>query len=89
MENLNVKKLLTLVMIALPHTAMAQERPAHVVAFNGFYLTVSMSTLDVVADFSPADAKAAQICQTVGKSPELQSRDKVTPNRFMLHYVCI
>jgi|AntRauTorckE5430_2_1112549.scaffolds.fasta_scaffold05896_2 hypothetical protein len=89
MESLNVRKILTLALIAMPYAVSAQERPAHVVAFNGFYLTVSMSTLDTVADFSTADTKAAQICETVGKEPELQSRDKVTPNRFMLHYVCI
>mgnify|MGYP003627748442 CR=1 FL=1 len=84
-----MKKILMMALIAMPYAAAAQERPAHVVAFNGFYLTVSMSTLDAVADFSPADEKAAQICETVGKTPELQSRDKVSPNRFMLHYVCI
>jgi hypothetical protein len=73
----------------MPSLALAQQRPAHVVSFNGYYLSVSLSTLDAVADFGPADVKADQICRSVGKMAELQNREKVTPNRFILNYVCI
>jgi hypothetical protein len=78
-----------LVLIGLPFAASAQQRPAYVANFNGYYLTISLSTLDKVADFEPADVKAAEICETVGKTAELQTREKVTEHRFMLSYVCL
>lgn len=83
-----MKLIAVLAMIAAPTFLSAQQRPAYVADFNGHFLQISMSTLDKVPNFEPADLKAADICATVGKSPELQNREKVTPNRFMLFYVC-
>lgn len=84
-----MKILAILVLIGLPSLVGAQQRPAYVVDFNGYYLAVSLSTLDRVPDFDPADLKASEICETVGKTAELQNREKVTDHRFMLFYVCV
>ncbi len=78
-----------LALVASPIMALAQQRPAYVADFNGYFLTISLSTLDKVADFEPADVKAAEVCETVGKAAELQSREKVSEHRFMLFYVCL
>jgi hypothetical protein len=78
-----------LALIGLPMMVFAQQRPAYVADFNGYYLAISLSTLDKVTDFEPADVKASEICETVGKIAELQNREKVTEHRFMLFYVCL
>jgi hypothetical protein len=84
-----LKVIYVLALCLLPSVTLSQQRPAYVVNFNGHFLSVSLSTLDAVANFEPADIKAAQICETVGKTAELQNRQKVSPNRFILNYVCI
>jgi hypothetical protein len=48
-----------LALAVLPLQAMAQQHPVYVAEFNGFYLTISLSTPDEAPDFSPADKKAA------------------------------
>lgn len=86
---IDMKVLAFLAMIFAPSVALAQQKPAHVTDFNGYFLTVSFSFLEAVPDFEPADLKASEVCQSVSKTPELQYREKVTPNRFLLFYLCI
>ena len=59
-----MKIVAALALAALPLQAMAQQHPAYVAEFNGYYLAVSLSTSDEVPDFSPADRKAAEVCQS-------------------------
>lgn len=76
-----------LVLLAAP--AAAQERPAHIVNFNGHSLLVSLADSDKPTDYSPAEAKAQEACASVGKTPQLQYRETVGQYRFMLFYVCL
>lgn len=84
-----MRYLAILALIGAPLVVAAQQRPAYVADFNGYYLAISLSSLDSVADFAPADLKASEVCESVGKAPELQYREKVTDYRFMLFYVCL
>lgn len=76
--------------LALMATAThAQERPAHIADFNGYTVTVSLSDSNKPTDYTPADAKAQEACESVGKAPQLQSRQSVSEWRFLLVYVCL
>ena len=78
-----------LALIGLPSLVGAQQRPAYVAAFNGYYLEIGLSSSGSPTDFGPAEKKAEQICSSVGKSPELQFYETIAKYRFMLFYVCI
>lgn len=78
-----------LALAVLPLQAIAQQHPVYVAGFNGFYLAISFSTPDEAPDFSPADKKAAEVCQSVGRSAELQRREEVRAHGFILYYLCL
>jgi len=84
-----MKAFAILALILTPSLVAAQQRPAHVADFNGYYLKIGLSSSGSPTDFEPADKKADQVCASVGKTPELQFYETVAKYRFEVFYVCL
>ncbi len=84
-----MKYLAILTLLGLPAAGLAQQRPAQVIAFNGHYIEIDLASSHTPTNYDPADEKADQLCDSVGKVPELQYRETVAQGRFKLFYVCL
>ncbi|MGB1388674.1 MAG: hypothetical protein ACPG61_07280 [Paracoccaceae bacterium] len=82
-------KFIAAILVLLGTSVSAQERPAHIASFNGFTVVVNLAESSTPTDYAPAEAKAQEACTSVGKTPQLQTRETVANYRFMLVYVCL